>query len=1107
MATVSKLQIVLEATTTAFDNGLKKATATLQGFAKKTDDIHSKMDRFARRNQEALDGLQTAGQAAAVGLGVIAMGIKSTVTEAMRFEDAMADVKKVIDFDTPEGIKEFRHELENLSGQLPIAFDGLAKIAAAAGQSGIAKNEILGFTKTAAKMATAFDITADEAGRAMAEMRVAFKMSQTDVETLADKINYLGNTTPNTAAKIMEVVQRIGSLGGLAGVSADQIAALAGSITAVEPDVVATGLKNMMVNLAKSENATTNQIKAFEKLGLSAKDISKRLQEDGMGTLLDIIERIKELPKDLQVSVIDSLWGSEALPVASQLVANYDNLKTNVQAVGDATKYAGSMNAEYEARAATLSNSLAILQNKVQNAKAAVGEAFAPAVSQAVEAISPVIDKIANWTKENPKLVTTITAITAGVLGITVALGGLALGFVTITTVIGTLTAITSLAAAPVVALVAALYTLTAVGIAIAMNWDTIKAKAEKVWFAIGEIVAIAVENVKTKFNEMWLAIGEIVAIAVENVSHEWQSFKDSILTKIDEIKQGAVTKFNELKASIATVFGSLPAPIQAGLSVVGTLFGTRFAMIRNIASTAFNAIKALVRGDMQGVATAIRTGLTQASNIVRTMISNIVGAFKALDGQLLQAGRDAIQGFINGLRQKMSEALNIARDMANSVASTVKSALNIQSPSRVMRELGAWAGEGFVLGVGDKVKDAKQVANDLANALTSTLQDLHRQNFMLLNHANPLADLEYKLQFGELAELTDKQKERLRELAKINLDIQKANKDTTKALQEQEQAVQNIANANERSVQNYQSLQKQIALFGNNSKVAEFDYDVKHGKYDGVSDENLANERSALVQLEQMDTANKAKTAFVSLQTSLAGELSPLAKLQKELDDRLQIIKDFENAHTGVELEAQQARQQAEQAYLTAKNNLMLNNYQNVFNGISGLTKSFFGEQSGIYRAMFAMEKGFAIAKAIIALKANIAEASKIGFPQNIPMIAGAVSQGVAIVNDIRSIAMPVGQAHDGIMSVPKSGTWNLEKGERVLPKHTAKALDAKLDGMGSGTKVIINNYTSEKASVEKQDNGDIMVTIGMMREIARAESQKLMRDERKQGGLLYGA
>ena len=151
MSVVSKLQIVLEATTTAFDRGLRSATHTLQGFGRQVGQMHDRMDRFARHHNDALNSLKTAGQVATIGLGAITFAIKGAVGEAMRFEDAMAEVKKVIDFDTPDGVTEFRNELEKLSGQLPIAFDGLAKIAAAAGQSGIATQDILRFTEAAAK--------------------------------------------------------------------------------------------------------------------------------------------------------------------------------------------------------------------------------------------------------------------------------------------------------------------------------------------------------------------------------------------------------------------------------------------------------------------------------------------------------------------------------------------------------------------------------------------------------------------------------------------------------------------------------------------------------------------------------------------------------------------------------------------------------------------------------------------------------------------------------------------------------------------------------------------------------------------------------------------
>ena len=140
-----------------------------------------------------------------------------------------------------------------------------------------------------------------------------------------------------------------------------------------------------------------------------------------------------------------------------------------------------------------------------------------------------------------------------------------------------------------------------------------------------------------------------------------------------------------------------------------------------------------------------------------------------------------------------------------------------------------------------------------------------------------------------------------------------------------------------------------------------------------------------------------------------------------------------------------------------------------------------------------------------MLALKANVAAASKVGFPQNIPMIAGSMSQGMGIVDDIRSIVMPVGQAHDGIMSVPKSGTWNLEKGERVLPRHTAQALDRKLDGTGNGaTNINVNVTVNSDGSSDVQSNAALGKRFG---EAIKAAVQKELHNERRQGGLLYGA
>ena len=77
------------------------------------------------------------------------------------------------------------------------------------------------------------------------------------------------------------------------------------------------------------------------------------------------------------------------------------------------------------------------------------------------------------------------------------------------------------------------------------------------------------------------------------------------------------------------------------------------------------------------------------------------------------------------------------------------------------------------------------------------------------------------------------------------------------------------------------------------------------------------------------------------------------------------------------------------------------------------------------------------------------------------------------------------VGQAHDGIMSVPESGTWNLQKGERVLPEYTAKRLDRTLDDVskkgngGGNVNIVFENHTSATISQAPSKDGEMRFII----------------------------
>lgn len=387
-------------------------------------------ERMGKANEMAKKGLMIAG----AGAAALAVPVKI----AIDYESAMADVAKVVDGLKDEAGKitpaytAMSNQILEMTTRLPMAAKDIAAIVAAGAQSGIAKNELIGFAESAVKMGVAFDITADQAGQSMAEMRAAFKMTQPQVIALADQINYLGNTSPNKADKIMEVVQRIGALGEVGGFASSSIAAMAASLTSVEPDVAATGIKNIILAMTKGESATKGQVEAFEKLKLKSTDVAKNMQKDAEGTIATVLKAIQKLPKEEQVAVTNSLFGSEALPVVMQYSQGLDTLTKNLNAVSSASVYAGSMEAEYAARAATTANNIQLAKNQMAALGITIGNVLLPGVNSMIGSFNGVMSSVQKWAQANPGLASGLVKVAIGAIAIVGGLSALSIGAIAI---------------------------------------------------------------------------------------------------------------------------------------------------------------------------------------------------------------------------------------------------------------------------------------------------------------------------------------------------------------------------------------------------------------------------------------------------------------------------------------------------------------------------------------------------------------------------------------------------------------------------------------------------------------------------------------------------
>lgn len=167
--------------------------------------------------------------------------------------------------------------------------------------------------------------------------------------------------------------------------------------------------------------------------------------------------------------------------------------------------------------------------------------------------------------------------------------------------------------------------------------------------------------------------------------------------------------------------------------------------------------------------------------------------------------------------------------------------------------------------------------------------------------------------------------------------------------------------------------------------------------------------------------------------------QLSMLAAFRQQ---RADLSAQWNAQEESLEAQHQAAMQQLQ----SAQAQVMLGAASSMFGSLAEIARAGAGEQSKAYRVLFAISKGFAIAQAAVALAQNIAEASKIGFPQNLPMIAGAFAQGAQIASILAGANYSGGSGYaEGGYTGP-GGKYQpagiVHKGEGVLSQEEISAL-----------------------------------------------------------------
>lgn len=346
-------------------------------------------------------------------------GLAYAANEAMKFETAMAAVKKVTD-GTDEEYARLTDSIKGLAGQLGIMPSELAGIAAQGGQMGVAMDRLPEFTEMAAQMSIAFGISADKAGEMAAKTSNVFELQMDGMRDLGDTINTLGNTTAAKEAEISEVLLRIGGNSKQFGLSAKEAAALGAAFISLgkSPEVAGTAINAMLTKLQNAKNGTTDFKDALKDLGYSADEMAAQIAANPQQALDSFLAKLSQLDKQTRSEMLGQLFGTEYSDDIALLTGSLDTYKKALDNATDSEKTFGAMKRETDAALET--TAAKVNQAKANLAIAAIelGNALLPAIQAAAAGVGGVAETLGAISQQFPVL----TQLAALFMGVKVAI-------------------------------------------------------------------------------------------------------------------------------------------------------------------------------------------------------------------------------------------------------------------------------------------------------------------------------------------------------------------------------------------------------------------------------------------------------------------------------------------------------------------------------------------------------------------------------------------------------------------------------------------------------------------------------------------------------------
>lgn len=516
-------------------------------------------------------------------------------------------------------------------------------------------------------------------------------------------------------------------------------------------------------------------------------------------------------------------------------------------------------------------------------------------------------------------------------------------------------------------------------------------------------------------------------------------------LVKVNQFFQDIETSARGLKMEIASGLAKVDlSPLQAGLDDIRDVF-TDPAVLQGISDLVGEAIS------LAGVVGRIAGGLGAIASYTRSRVGAVSGDYDASDINDVEQRIEFLNKRGNQSKEQKEELdfLNKRRQFLQAIKGSILTPEESQRAAKGMQSLLSGMGidptvtDNNNLGKGESNQKQTAKKNPVDNAFKSRLLDLQKQAALIETTGKKTAEvtelekINFDITSGNLEKLSARQKEQLRTAAKF-LD---SKKEELRLNQENAKVLEYISN-----------LERQYNLIkqGHDNEFI--------GRYSGDRERSRMQERNGIqqdFQVKQEDLLSQYQSGDITKSLYDA----ETEALQDALNKRLELQAEYYKKQDELQNDGAAGFMSGLATQIEASMDLYTNMQQVGAQAFSSLTDMIidWAETGKLnvkdFASTFLQSVGSTLlsyAAAQVAMAGLQAFTAMIGVPFVGPEIAGPAAIAAAAAAGVLAIGVGAalqGQAHDGIDSVPETGTWLLQKGERVTTAKTSAKLDATLD------------------------------------------------------------